>query len=96
MTDLKLWTSGCGRLNLEMTLEQAQSCSHPGDCEVDVICLLREPEIAAQVAEWDPAILAEELRGYGAWDGDELADHDANVSRMVWLAAGDIVDGRDG
>jgi len=26
------------------------------------------------------------LRGYGAWDDDELSDHDSNLDRLVWLA----------
>lgn len=25
------------------------------------------------------------LSGYGAWEDDELADHDANLDRLVWL-----------
>lgn len=25
------------------------------------------------------------LRGYGAWDDDELEDHDRNLERLVWL-----------
>lgn len=27
---------------------------------------------------------------YGAWDTDELSDHDANLRRLVWIVAGDI------
>jgi hypothetical protein len=41
----------------------------------------------------DPATLAAELREYGAWDDDELSEHDANLERILWLACGDISEG---
>lgn len=87
----KLWfTSSSGRIELQMTLEQARSASHQGACDDDVDALSRVPEIATQLAAIDPTILRAELREYGAWDGQELADHDQNLQRLLWLAAGDI------
>jgi hypothetical protein len=26
------------------------------------------------------------LKRYGAWDAEELSDHDANIDRLIWLA----------
>jgi hypothetical protein len=80
------------RFDLELTLEQAQSASHQGRCDDDVEALAREPGVAAQLAALDPLAVAAELREYGAWDDDELADHDANLRRVLWLAAGQIRD----
>ena len=54
------------------------------------VCLV--PAIARQLRAIDPALLREELGGYGAWDETELADHAQNLQRLVWLAAGDIND----
>ena len=87
------WTCGSGRIDLQMTKAQAAGASHSGNCDSGVAALIREPAIARQVAKWDPATLAAELKEYGAWEPEELADHDANVARMVWIAAGDIVEG---
>lgn len=28
------------------------------------------------------------LKGYGAWDDEQLADHEANLDRLVWLTGG--------
>lgn len=92
MEPLYYWCAGSGRIGLRMTLEQAQSVSHAGDCDDDVAMLARVPEIAAQLDALDPAMLAAELCEYGAWDAEELADHDANLQRVVWLAGGDISD----
>lgn len=82
-----------GRIDLEMTKEQAESASHSGQCDDDVMALSKEPGIASQLEKIDPAELAGELKEYGAWDETELADHDQNLQRLVWIAAGDIADG---
>ena len=86
------WSSSCGRLELQLTEEQARSASHQGQCDEDVAALARVPEVAAQLAAFDPEHLRAELRGYGAWDDAELADHEQNLQRILWLAAGDIVE----
>ena len=89
-----MWFStGSGKIELQMTLEQARSASHQGQCDNDARDLSKVPAIARQLAKIDPAILRDELREYGAWDENELADHDQNLQRLLWLAAGDIVDG---
>ena len=89
-----MWfTSSSGRIELKMTLDQARSASHQGQCDSDVKELSKVPAIARQLAKIDPATLAGELREYGAWDTKQLADHDQNLQRLLWLAAGDIVEG---
>jgi hypothetical protein len=87
------WAStSSGRIEIQMSTEEAQSCSHSGSCDDDVRALSEVPHIAAQLAEIDPALLAEELSEYGAWDETELADHDQNLQRLLWSMAGDIVE----
>ncbi len=81
-----------GRIELEMTLKQAQSCSHPGKCDMDVKALSNKPEISAQLEKIDPAVLREELSEYGAWEDSELQDHQVNLQRILWLLAGDIAE----
>lgn len=87
---LHYFSSSSGRIELAMTLEQAEGASHQGSCDDDVRALSKRPEIAKQLAEIDPALLVRELKEYGAWEADELADHDQNLQRILWLAAGDI------
>lgn len=81
-----------GSLTLAMTLSQAESASHHGQCDNDVAALVRSAEIDAQLAAMDPAEIARELKEYGAWDDEELADHVQNLHRFVWLAAEQIRD----
>jgi len=88
------WSSSCGRIELQLTDDDAASGYHQGACDDDVAALRKIPRIAAQLAAIDAATLAGELREYGAWDAAQLADHDANLDRLLWIACGDLVEGR--
>lgn len=82
------WTVGSGRIELQMTIEQAQAVSHSGDCLNDVRALVRT--LNPQLEKFDPALIAKELREYGAWSTAELANHGDNLERLVWIAGCDI------
>lgn len=75
------------RFTIEMTGEQAVSCSHPGPCDEDVKATL--PELNLQL---DPELVRAELKEYGAWDETELQDDEENLLRIVWIAASDITE----
>ena len=78
------------RFSISMSLKQAQSASHAGRCDEDVKVLLKHPSIIKQLAAIPPAKLAAELHECGAWDAEELADHEMNKNRIIWVAACDI------
>ena len=79
------------RFELKMTLQQAESCSQPGqDAEPDVLVLMQNPKIRRQRKKIDPDLIRQELREYGVWEEEELADDDANWQRILWLGANDI------
>lgn len=86
------FSTSSGRIELEITLPDAKSASHQGQCDDDVLELSKVPYIAEQLEKIDPKLLADELREYGAWDDEELADHAQNLQRILWLACGDIVE----
>jgi hypothetical protein len=86
------FTSSCGRIELQITMDDARSGSHQGACDDDVRALSQAPYIAEQLANIDPVKLASELEGYGAWDAEQLADHDQNLQRILWLACGYIAE----
>lgn len=75
---------------IQMTRNQAESASHPGPCDSDVRDLLNDRKIARQLDKIAPEKIAAELKEYGAWDETELADHQANRERIIWIAASDI------
>lgn len=84
------YTSGSGLIELELTKSQAKQGSHPGPCDADIRELSQVPAIARQLKKINPLHLIEELDGYGAWDDQELADHEQNLQRILWSACCDI------
>lgn len=84
------------RFTVHMTLKQAQSAAHPGQCDADVLALSKLPVIARQLRLLRPKDVSAELRGYGAWDAQELADHSQNLQRILWIAAGNITEDQHG
>jgi len=91
-TNAQWWSTGSGRIELAITMDDAHCGYHQGACDDDVESLCCVPYIAEQLARIDSWRLCEELKEYGAWDGDELADHDQNLRRVLWLACGDLCD----
>ena len=88
-----MWFStSSGSIELKITMNEALTGSHQGQCDADVLALSKTPRIAKQLAKIDPEVLRKELKKYGAWDEKELADHEQNLQRILWLACGDIVD----
>ena len=87
------WTTGSGRIELNITKKQAAACSHPGPCDLDVENLAQLPAIKKQLDKLPAELVAAELKEYGAWDESELQNHPQNLIRLLWIACGDISDG---
>lgn len=88
------WNSTNYGNDLKITLRDAESCSHAGQCDEDVKILMDKPYIKKQLKNINPEQLKKELNDFGAWDGDELNNHEDNLMRWVWISAGDIVEGK--
>jgi hypothetical protein len=84
------WTSSSGLIELQIDLDDAMGASHPGDNEMAVRELMAKPYMKQQLAKLSPIGVSKELKEYGAWDDQELADPEMNLVRLVWCAAHDI------
>lgn len=80
------------RFEIRVTKNDAFIGSHPGRCDDDITELRTVPYIRRQLDAIDKAQLRAELEGYGAWDDNELDNHDANLNRILWLACGNIAE----
>jgi len=87
-----MWNSSNYGNDLNITKALAESGSHAGACDGDIAGLRTLPQIRRQLAKLDPDNLRRELSEYGAWDEQELADHEANLLRWLWISCGDITD----
>lgn len=81
---------GTRGLELSMTIDDAESGSHQGQCDDDVAELVKLPYIAEQLDKIDPEQIRAGLKEFGAWDAEQLADDYENRKRAVWQAACDI------
>ena len=86
------WTDSFNLIELNITQAQAYMGHHQGPCDSDIKMLRNFPSIKRQLNCLDPLKVREVLREYGAWDADDLSDHDANLDRLLWIACGDIVE----
>jgi len=80
------------RFVIKITLKQAKSVSHQGQCDEDVKELLKDKIFLRQFKKIDSESIAAELQEYGAWDKEELKDIEANLERITWIAACNIVE----
>jgi hypothetical protein len=90
--DSEWWGTSSGLIELQIGRADALSGCHSGACDDDIEWLRRAPYIQAQLDALDEALVSDELKEYGAWDDLERADHEANLSRLLWIACGDIRD----
>ena len=86
------WISSSGRIELNIPKEYVNIGYHQGQCDADIAYLRNTEKLYLQLKAIDPATLMDELREYGAWDDQELADHESNLDRILWLACGDLHD----
>lgn len=63
-------------------------CAAPGQAADDSVAYVLE----TFTVTGDVLDCAAYLKGYGAWTAEELADHDENLSRLVWLTGGALRD----
>ena len=87
-----IYTTGSGKIEIEITKRQAQKGYHAGQCDKDIDGLRKDHKIANQLKMIDSEVLREELRHWGAWNDEELANHEHNLDRILWLACADIVE----
>ena len=80
-------------IHLSITKDEAKQGSHQGQCYSDIIDLMKKPRIKKQLDKLDPEKVKSELAECGAWDEQELSDHEANLQRFLWIACGDINEG---
>lgn len=79
------------RFSVQLPCDCIAECSHQGQCDDDVEYWAKKIERPDSAT---PEVIAAELKEYGAWDAEQLADDKANWERIVWLAACDLKENR--
>ncbi len=81
---------GLRGLEISMTLDDALSASHAGQCDDDVGALVQLPSIAAQLNAIGADAIRDGLRESGAYSDEDSLEDEQNRHRAVWFAACDI------
>lgn len=87
-----IWESSSGRIALNLSMNEAGKGYHSGACDLDIAELRTMAHIDNQLKSIDPELLISELKEFGAWDSKELANHEDNLDRLLWIACGDLID----
>jgi len=91
--DKRWFTSSCGRIEFQMTLEQAESVFHSGPCDADVAALSNMEDIRAITDKLDPEsvrLVVSEM--FADITEEELKDDEMNIERLLWMAGCEIAE----
>jgi len=88
----KLWNYSIYGNDLKLTRNDAEKCSHSGDCQNDVLEVMKKPYVTKQLKAINHTQLRKELKEYGAWSESELHNLENNLMRWVWISAADIIE----
>lgn len=80
--------------SIELPVEIIEMCPTSGSADNAIAEMRKLPEVIAEVAGIDPDKLRMELTKYGAWNAEELANHEDNIDRILWIACCDIQEGK--
>ena len=75
---------------LTLPSEALEDCYHQGDCSEDVDYWVNRINWGEQ--ELNDEMIMQELKEYGCWDEQELADDHENKCRILWIAAGNYAE----
>ena len=78
--------------SLNITKAVAHECSKSGNNEYSVNYYMNLPKYKKQLDKIDKEELKAELNDLGAWEDEELENHNDNLQRIFWLSCGNIVD----
>ena len=79
------------RFDLHIPKKAIAPCSSSGDC-TDAV---REWRLKTNFKHISDDDLKDELSEYGAWDEGELNNRENNEERILWIAAGNIIDNKE-
>ena len=92
----KSYWASFNRFELRLPGQCVLDCSHSGPCDDDIAYWVTKVAAMAAADRADrgpePDGIRAELKEYGAWDDEELEDDEANMRRLVWIAACNVAE----
>lgn len=91
----RLYWASFNCFELRIPGEAASEIAQPGPADEAVAYWAKRIEQGRDIygrLRSTPDAIRDELKEYGAWDSDELADDEANWRRIIWIAACNIAE----
>ena len=88
--------STCGTIEIPLTGEDINSICKWGtsnDEDVEYVC--NNPKLRSWMNRYSKELIREEVRDYGNWTEEELANDEDNIQRLVWLLSWEIFESED-
>lgn len=76
--------------DLSLTSRDVNLIAQSGRNDDAVAFVKSKRYVKRQLKQIDPVSLSKELREHGAWDDEQLQDHEENLTRWIWMSAWDI------
>lgn len=76
--------------SIELPIEIVNMCPKSGPADNAITEMLKLPEVVAEMKGIDKDKLKLELQEYGVWPDKELSNHEDNITRILWIACGNI------
>ena len=85
----------CGTIEIPLTGEDINSIctSGPNDLAVEYVC--SKPSLRNWMTQYSKELIREEVRDYGNWTEEELANDEDNIQRLVWILSWELSDSED-
>lgn len=79
-------------LELELPIENILDIAQSGDNSEAVEEVLKLKMVQEQIKLLDKEKIVKCLEDYGAWDDEELSNHDENIKRLIWIGSWNYFD----
>lgn len=87
---MKLWFTG-NYLEFQIEKDHVENIAISGCDGLPLVTnAMKDKELKKELMSLDKQAIVNELSEYGAWDNEELLDHESNIIKLLWLAAWDI------
>jgi len=95
MSKPKIWSSGCGRIELPLFKKEYSTVPLMGAADDAVEALMKQPDIIKRFDKYDDEIIFKVVRPiFSDYTDEELQDRTDNIRHILWIACCEIQERR--
>lgn len=95
MSKPKIWSSGCGRIELPLFKKEYSTVPLSGRADDAVEALMKQPDIIKRFDKYSDETIFKVVRPiFGDYTDEELQDRTENIRKIIWIACCELQEGR--